>query len=94
MQINAFVNIMKVYIERNNLQLELIRYNNMSISFTFTFAMRQLQRNIADLLGTEIFTGNARLFTRWQQVLMPLISERFEHKPVRSLSFMNGNREL
>ena len=52
---------------------------------TFTYAKRRVQ-------CTKIFTGYGSLFARWQQVLMPRISERFEHKPVRSLSFLNGNR--
>ena len=38
------VNIMKVYIERTNLQVELIRFHNF---FLFTFAKRRIQCNIA-----------------------------------------------
>ena len=63
----GIVNIIKVYIERNVLQLE----------FTFTFAERQVQCNTAHQFGTEINTGS--LFARWHQVFMPLISE---HKSV------------
>ena len=41
------VNIMKVYIERNNLQLELIRYSKQMLTlFTSTFVKRQIQYNI------------------------------------------------
>ena len=50
--------------------------------FTITFAKQRIH-------CTKIFTGKASLFARWQQVLMP---ERFGHIPVRSLSFLNGNR--
>ena len=45
------VNIMKVYIGRNNLQLELIRYRNKRLTlFTITFAERRFQCNIAHCL--------------------------------------------
>ena len=56
--------------------------------FTFTFAKRRVQCNIAHRFDTKIFTGNASLFASWQQAL---ISERFKHKPILSLSFLNGN---
>ena len=36
------VNIMKVYIERNNMQVELIRFRKSPL-FTFTFAKRGIQ---------------------------------------------------
>ena len=73
------VNIMKVYIERNNVQL-LIRYSkNVDNLFTFTFAKKMVQCKYL----TDIFTGSASIFVRWQQVLMPRISERIEHKSVR-----------
>ena len=66
-------------IESNNMQLELTLYcKRMFTLFMFTFAKRRAQ-------CTKIFTGNASLFARWQQVLMPR-TEHFEHKPVRSLS--------
>ena len=40
------VNIMKAYIERNNMQVELIRFlKNISPLFTFTFAKRGIQRD-------------------------------------------------
>ena len=77
----CIVNIMKVNIERNNLQLELIPSETL---FTFTFAKRRVQ-------CSNIFTSNARLFARWQQVLMPCISERFEAEPVRTLSMGDSN---
>ena len=60
---------------------------------TFTFAQRLVQYNIAHRLGTEIFTGNASIFDRWQLVLMPRISGRFEGKPVYRY-FLNGDKEL
>ena len=56
--------------------------------FTFTFTKWRVQGNIAHRLVTEVCSGNVSIFARWQQVL---ISERFKHKPVRSLSFLNGN---
>ena len=68
--INALSIIMKVYIERNNLQLKIIRYRNKWIFCRSTFA----KRFVAMKLGSEIITGNASLFARWQQVLMPRIS--------------------
>ena len=41
------VNVMKVCIERNTLQPQLIRYTKMFTLFTFTFAKRRIQCNIA-----------------------------------------------
>ena len=60
----------------------------MFTSFTFTVPNRRFQCNIAHRLGAELFTGNYNKFARWQPVL---ISERFEHEPVRSLSLLNGD---
>ena len=41
---NGIVNIMKVYIERTNLQLELIRFSKQMLNlFTFTFAKRWIR---------------------------------------------------
>ena len=72
------VNITKVFIERNNLQLELIRYRKKCCGLYthvyFCEATSSMHR-----LGTKIFTLNASLFARWQQVRMPRISERFDH---------------
>ena len=80
----------------NNLEQELIRYvNNVDfIHVTFMFAKRRVPNNIAHRYGTEIFTSNASIFARSHQVFMPRMPERFEHKPVRSLLFLNGNRGL
>ena len=38
------VNILKAYIERNNVQLELITYSKQKLNlFTFTFAKREIR---------------------------------------------------
>ena len=49
------VNIMKVYIETNNVHLELKRYREKCR--LYSIATRRVQCNIARRLGTEIFTG-------------------------------------
>ena len=49
-------NINKVYIEMNNLQLELIRYRKKMLSlFTFTFAKRLIQCNISKRMHIRKF---------------------------------------
>ena len=58
------VNIMKMYIKRNNLQLKLIRYVN-NVDFLFTFARQIVQ-------CTNIFIGSASLFAS----SITVISER------------------
>ena len=51
------VNIMKVSIERNNLQLELIRYNKKMLSlFTFNFANAYQEVSTINLFGTVVDT--------------------------------------
>ena len=84
----------KVYIERNNLQLNLIWYHKNCLLYSHLVLRNdRVQCNIVHRLDTEIFTGNTSLFAIWQQVLLPCISEHFEHK-LWSLSFLNGKRGL
>ena len=47
MQIIANVNILRVYIERNNLQLELIQYRKNADFIHVYFVKRRIQCNIA-----------------------------------------------
>ena len=68
----CIVNIMKVYIKRNNLQLESIWYHKHFDFIHIYFC------EVTDsmLVCTECIPGS------------------FKHKPLRSLSFLNGNRRF
>ena len=69
------VDIVKVYIEMNNLQLELIWYCKMCWLYSRLLFKETIRCNIAHRLATEI-------------------PGRFEHKPVRTLSYLHGKTGL
>ena len=81
------VNIMKVYIERNDSQLELIRYRKKCR--LYSRLLLQSDRFNAPISSLAMLAYSLEFGSRCS-----CISERFEYKPVRSLSFQNGNRGL
>ena len=73
----CIVDIMiQVYIERNNLQLELIRYRKKDDLFTFTFTKRRIQCNIAHRMHIRKFrTQTSNGFRGLKLFTLPSVSD-------------------
>ena len=89
--IKRIIKIMKVYIERNKLQLELIRCTKF---FFFYLLLRSdglnaiSPTNWGPKSAPEILAYSLHGRCSWHAY------QSFEHKPVRSLSFLNGNTTI